>query len=178
MSVAEGAAAMPTAQSQGPGVAAASAGLRSVVMSADSSVPPAPRLADIRSRWLGAAVAGLHADPAVAGACLVGSLGADRADDWSDIDLLIVVDDAVLDDCAAPDRLSFGLGKPAVAFDARHNGPRGTRAVSGQYLVDGLPLWVDWHIHPISKAIIKHCGWRLSRSRASGSPAGHRKRPG
>ncbi|WP_238174436.1 hypothetical protein [Kribbella kalugense] len=37
-------------------------------------------------------------------------------------------------------------------IDARHNGPVGTRAVSAQYVVDGLPLWVDWHIHPVSRA--------------------------
>ncbi|WP_127940799.1 nucleotidyltransferase domain-containing protein [Nonomuraea polychroma] len=74
---------------------------------------------------------------------MVGSLGAGRADDWSDIDLLVVVDDAHLDDYAVPDRLPSGLGTLTAAFDARHNGPRGTRAVSGQHLVDGLPLCVD-----------------------------------
>ncbi|MGP3959444.1 nucleotidyltransferase domain-containing protein [Nonomuraea sp. 3N208] len=121
-------------------------------MSADNHGPPAPRLAGIRSRWLSATTAALHGDPVVAGAALVGSLGAGQADDWSDIDLLIVVDDVSIDDYAAPGRLPCGTGKPAVAFDARHNGPRGTRAVSGQYLVDGLPLWVDWHIHRLSQA--------------------------
>ncbi|MBN6056643.1 hypothetical protein JYK22_32245, partial [Nonomuraea sp. RK-328] len=83
---------------------------------------------------------------------LVGSLGAGRGDDWSDIDLLVVVEDACLDDFAVPGRLPSGPGKLAVAFDVRHNGPRGTRAVSGQYLVDELPLWVDWYIYPVSQA--------------------------
>lgn len=119
-----------------------------------ASGPPAPRLAGIRSRWLSAVTAALHADPQVVGAGLIGSLGEGRADDWSDIDLLVIVDDAHLDEYAAPDRLPRGPGRPAAVFDARHNGPRGTRAVSGQYLVDGLPLWVDWHIHPVSQA-----GW-------------------
>lgn len=114
----------------------------------------APRLADIRSRWLSAVIGSLREDPVVAGASLVGSLGAGHADDWSDVDLLVVVDDARIDDYAAPGRLPCGPGELAVAFDARHNGPRGTRAVSGQYLVDGLPLWVDWYIHPASQA-----GW-------------------
>ncbi|WP_214327527.1 nucleotidyltransferase domain-containing protein [Nonomuraea sediminis] len=121
-------------------------------MSAKSTGPPAPRLADIRSRWLSAVTGNLHDDPVVAGAGLVGSLGTGQADDWSDIDLLVVVDDACIHDYAAPGRLPCGPGELAVAFDARHNGPRGTRAVSGQYLIDGLPLWVDWHIHPISQA--------------------------
>ncbi|MEV4888107.1 nucleotidyltransferase domain-containing protein [Nonomuraea sp. NPDC055795] len=121
-------------------------------MSTESSkMPSAPRLAGIRSRWLSAASTNLHDDPGVAGAALVGSLGAGRADDWSDIDLLVVVNDARLDDYAVLGRLPSGSGTLA-AFDARHNGPRGTRAISGQHLVDGPPLWVDWHIHPVSQA--------------------------
>lgn len=121
---------------------------------ASSKAPPAPRLADIRSRWLSAATAGLHDDPGVAGAALVGSLGAGRADDWSDIDLLVFVNDAHLDDYAVPGRLPFGPGTLMAAFDARHNGPRGTRALGLHYVVDGLPLCVDCHIHPISRV-----GW-------------------
>jgi hypothetical protein len=88
----------------------------------------------------------------VVGAALVGSLGTGRADDWSDIDLLTVVEDAHLDDYATTDRLPNGRGRLAFAIDARHNGPRGTRAISAQYVVDGLPLWIDWHIHPLSMA--------------------------
>jgi hypothetical protein len=88
----------------------------------------------------------------VAGAALVGSLGDGRADDWSDVDLLIVVQDAALDDFAAPGRLTDGSGRLTFAIDARHNGPRGTRAVSAQYVLDRLPLWVDWHVHPVSLA--------------------------
>jgi predicted nucleotidyltransferase len=88
----------------------------------------------------------------VAGAALVGSLGDGRADDWSDVDLLIVVNDIALDDFAAPDRLPRGSGRRTFAIDARHNGPRGTRATSAQYVVDHLPLWVDWHVHPVSLA--------------------------
>jgi hypothetical protein len=120
----------------------------------NSTVPPAPHLADIRSRWLSAATAGLHDDPGVAGAALVGSLGAGRADDWSDIDLLVFVDDTHLDDYAMPGRLPSGPGVLTAAFDGRHNGPRGTRALGLGYVVDGLLLQVDWYIHPISRA-----GW-------------------
>jgi len=126
--------------------------LRSIAMSIKSSGPPAPRLASIRARWLSAATAALQDDQLVAGAALVGSLGTGRADDWSDIDLLIVVEDAHLNDYATPGRLPNGPGRLAFAIDARHNGPRGTRAVSAQYVVDGLPLWIDWHIHPVSLA--------------------------
>ena len=86
------------------------------------------------------------------GAALVGSLGAGRADDWSDIDLLIVVDDASLNEHAAPGRLAGVPGTLALASDARHNAPRGARAVSEQYIIDGLPLRVDRYVYPASRA--------------------------
>lgn len=121
-------------------------------MSMQSSGPPAPRLAAIRASWLRAVTTALQADQSVAGAALVGSLGTGRADDWSDVDLLVVVEDVHLNDYATPDRLPTGPGRLTFAIDARHNGPRGTRAVSAQYVVDDLPLWVDWHIHPVSLA--------------------------
>ncbi|MEU4292785.1 nucleotidyltransferase domain-containing protein [Kribbella sp. NPDC026596] len=92
-------------------------------MSIKSSAPPAPRLASIRARWLSAVTAALQDDQVVAGAALVGSLGAGGADDWSDIDLLIVVEDAHLNDYATPGRLPNGRGRLAFAIDARHNGP-------------------------------------------------------
>ncbi len=112
--------------------------------------PPAPVLASIRSRWPGAATAALRADPAVAGVALVGSLGAGRADDWSDVNLLTVVDDAALDEFTAAGRLTGVPGALAFASDARHNAPRGARAVSAVYLIDGLPLWVDRYVYPAS----------------------------
>ncbi|MEV4266418.1 nucleotidyltransferase domain-containing protein [Kribbella sp. NPDC049584] len=125
---------------------------RSTARASDGSAPPAPRLARIRDRWMSAVVAALRDDPVVVGAALVGSLGAGRADDWSDVDLLLVVKDEHLDDYAVPDRLPSGPGRRTFAIDARHNGPLGTRAVSAQYVTDDLPLWVDWSIHPISLA--------------------------
>jgi hypothetical protein len=121
-------------------------------VSARNAGPPAPRLASIRSRWLSAATASLRADPEVLGAALVGSLGAGRADDWSDIDLLIVVDDSCLDEYAAPGHLAGVPGTLAMASDTRHNAPRGGRAFSEQYIIDGLPLRVDWYIYPASWA--------------------------
>jgi predicted nucleotidyltransferase len=62
-------------------------------MSADPKIPPAPRLRAIRETWLRRAIERLEADPAVSATGLVGSLGRGDADDWSDVDLLIVVPD-------------------------------------------------------------------------------------
>ncbi|MET8870090.1 nucleotidyltransferase domain-containing protein [Nonomuraea sp. NPDC004580] len=111
------------------------------------AAPPAPRLAALRSRWLDAVTAELRDDPSVAGAALAGSFGAGRADDWSDVDLLVVVSDAHLDGYAPPAPV-----EPVITIDARHNGPRGTRGLSSQYVRDGLPLWADWYVHPVSLA--------------------------
>lgn len=114
--------------------------------------PPAPVLASIRSRWLDAATASLGADAAVSGTALVGSLGSGRADDWSDIDLLIVVADSALDEFTDAARLSGVPGTLAFRSDARHNALRGARAVGSAYVIDGLPLWVDRYVYPASWA--------------------------
>lgn len=106
-------------------------------------------LINLRERWLNATLTALQQDEAVVGGALVGSLGAGRADEWSDVDLLVVVQDSDLEDRASILPKAAG---PAFVIDARHNGPVGTRASSAQYVVDGLPLWVDWHIHPMSRA--------------------------
>jgi hypothetical protein len=115
-----------------------------------NSPPTAPRLAAIRDRWLRTATLALHEDPLVLGAALIGSLGAGRADDWSDVDLFVVVEDDQLDGYATAEHLP--PGDRTFTIDARHNGPLGSRALSAQYVVDGLPLWVDWHICPLSLA--------------------------
>lgn len=109
----------------------------------------------------------------MAGVALVGSLGDGRADDWSDVDLLIAVQDSALDDFASPARLPCGTGRLTFAIDARQNGPRGTRAVSGQYVFNGLPLWVDWHVHPVSLASWPSNGTVLfDRAGIPATPAG------
>jgi hypothetical protein len=120
-------------------------------MSADPKVPPAPRLRAIREAWLGRAIGRLGADPAVRAAGLVGSLGRGDADDWSDIDLLIVVPDGQVDQYADAARLP-GSEQAIWSIDARHNAPRGAGAIGVRYVIDGLPLHVDWYVYPRSRA--------------------------
>jgi len=84
---------------------------------------------------------------------LVGSLGRGDADDWSDVDLMVVVPDDQIDRFGDAAGLP-GCGEVVLGFDGRHNSPRGTRSAGGQYVIDGLPLWVDWYAYPVSRA-----GW-------------------
>jgi len=62
------------------------------------------------------------------------------------------VDDAALDEYAAPGCPAGVPGTLTFASDARHNAPRGARAAGSQYIIDGLPLWVDRHVYPASWA--------------------------
>ncbi len=120
-------------------------------MSADPKVPPAPRLRAIREAWLRRAIGGLQADPAVSAAGLVGSLGRGDADDWSDIDLLIVVPDGQVGQYADATRLP-GSEQVIWSIDARRNVPRGAGAIGALYVIAALPLHVDWYVYPLSRA--------------------------
>lgn len=120
-------------------------------MSAGPKVPPAPRLRAIREAWLFKSIRRLEADPAVSAAGLVGSLGRGDADDWSDIDLLIVVPDGRVGQYADATRLP-GSEQVIWSIDARHNVPRGAGAIGARYVIDALPLHVDWYVYPLSRA--------------------------
>ena len=116
-----------------------------------SGEPSAAReLAEIRARWLDEALVGLRRDARVVGVGLVGSLGRGEADDWSDVDLLVVVDDGegrFVD--PLPDRLWAGA---ELVVAGRHNAPAGASSVGTVYVRSGLPLGVDWYVHPVSLA--------------------------
>jgi hypothetical protein len=116
-----------------------------------SAVPAAPQLRAIRERWLGRAIKGLESEPVVRAAGFVGSLGRGDSDDWSDVDLLIVVPDEHVDRFADASQLPVSE-HVMWSIDARHNAPRGAGAVGVRYLIDGLPLHVDWYVYPRSCA--------------------------
>jgi hypothetical protein len=120
-------------------------------MSGNPKAPAAPELRAIRDAWLGPAIERLEADPAVSAAGFVGSLGRGDADDWSDIDLLIVVPDDQVGHYADATQLP-GSDQITWSIDARHNAPRGAGAVGVRYVIGGLPLHVDWYIYPRSQA--------------------------
>jgi Nucleotidyltransferase domain len=89
----------------------------------------------------------LEADPVVEGVALIGSLGRGEADNWSDIDLLILMGDRDLarfmDEPAARPWAQADL-----LSDGRHNSPAGATSVGTTHIRSGLPLRVDLHVHP------------------------------
>ena len=78
----------------------------------------------------------------------VGSIGGE-AHDWSDVDLLVAVPDHDLDHYETMTTLPVA-DNVVLSLDARHKAPRGAGSFGGPYIVDGLPLWVDWCIYPLS----------------------------
>jgi hypothetical protein len=88
-------------------------------------------LAAERARWLTETVTALQAEAV----WLVGSLGSGRGDEWSDVDIVVVGGQHVLDGTL------LTLEMPA-------NGPAGGGYVGAMYDVGHLPLWVDWYWWP------------------------------
>lgn len=88
-------------------------------------------LAAGRARWLAETVPALQAE----GVWLVGSLGSGRGDEWSDVDIVVVGGECVLDETL-------------LTLEMPDNGPVGGGYVGAMYDVGPLPLWVDWYQWP------------------------------
>lgn len=108
------------------------------------------RLGELRDALLDQLVRLLTADPEVAGAALVGSLGRGGADNWSDIDLLILMDDEAIARFA-DDPARRPWARADLLSDGRHNSPADATSAGATHLRDGLPLWVDLHVHPVAR---------------------------
>jgi hypothetical protein len=96
-----------------------------------------------RALLLEATTRALAHDREVVGAALVGSLGRGDHDDWSDIDLLVVVDD---------DPRALRVPPGSLHVPAPHNTRAEGDAFSVQHVVDGLPVHTDWYVLPRSLA--------------------------
>jgi uncharacterized protein (TIGR03083 family) len=94
-----------------------------------------------RHRLLASITAGLAADPHVLGAALVGSLGREEGDGWSDIDLWVVAD-------CEPD--VGALGTVVRRVEAPHNTRAEATSFAVQYDVDGIVVHTDWYVFPRS----------------------------
>ena len=104
-------------------------------------------LGELRDRLLDQVLELLKADPVVEGVALIGSLGHGVADNWSDIDLLILMGDRALarfvtEPTARP------WAQADLLSDGRHNSPAGATSVGATHIRSGLPLWIDLHVHP------------------------------
>ncbi|GAA0587082.1 nucleotidyltransferase domain-containing protein [Kribbella sandramycini] len=89
-----------------------------------------------RDRWLAAIVPRITAEAV----WLVGSLADGTADRWSDIDLLLVAGEPL-------------IGDAVLTLDVPSNGPAGGGYLGAMYVVDDLPLWVDWYLWPAAAPI-------------------------
>ncbi|RAO38336.1 hypothetical protein PSN13_00801 [Micromonospora saelicesensis] len=125
---------------------------------------------EARKAWLAATVDVLHQRKSVGSAWLVGSLGRGSADPYSDVDLVVAVDDTtpqrVFDDPGAglhlPGRVLFTRNKP-------RNAPAGGGYVTVCVELAALPVLIDLYLWPITTAALPTDG-RLLLHRASPPP--------
>lgn len=109
-----------------------------------------PFLGELRDRLLDETLGLLQADRAVEGVALVGSLGRGTADNWSDIDLLILTNDEAIPRFA-DDPAARPWARADLRSDGRHNSPAGATSMGLTHIRSGLPLWVDLHVHPVTR---------------------------
>ncbi|MFF1819510.1 nucleotidyltransferase domain-containing protein [Kribbella sp. NPDC058245] len=89
-----------------------------------------------RTEWLSRTASALQAG----GVWLVGSLATGVGDEWSDLDLIVVGGQPVLDGSL-------------LTIEMPANGPADGGYLGAMYDVAGLPLWVDWYLWPPHAAI-------------------------
>lgn len=92
-----------------------------------------------------------EADLDVEAVALIGSLGRGEADNWSDIDLLIFMDDGPLRRFA-DEPAARPWAQADLLVDGRHNSPAGATSVGATHILSGLPVRVDIHVHPAARA--------------------------
>jgi len=109
-------------------------------------------LGRLRDALLDEVLGGLRADPEVDGVALIGSLGRGEADNWSDVDLLVLMSDhAVARFAAEPG--SKPWARAELVVDGRHNSPAGATSVGATHLRSGLPVHADLHVHPAGRTL-------------------------
>ena len=104
-------------------------------------------LGELRDRLLDQVLGLLMADPVVGGVALIGSLGRGEADNWSDIDLLILMGDLAVAQFA-DEPAARPWAQADLLSDGRHNSPAGATSMGATHIRSGLPLQVDLHVHP------------------------------
>jgi hypothetical protein len=80
-----------------------------------------------------------------------GDGAARQPDDWSDLDLLVVVHDDHHTEFVDPAHNTMWSTSDLI-IDARRNAPAGANSVATRHLRSGLPVLVDWYVYPRSMA--------------------------
>ena len=98
--------------------------------------------------------AAIARDPDVNSAILHGSLGRGDADPWSDVDVVVFIQDEAIPR-VVEHRLTLPhrLGEPVYLLDSPWNAPADGAQVNALYqLNSGLPVYVDWNLFPATMA--------------------------
>src|SRR5215210_4775237 len=95
--------------------------------------------------YLERAIALLEGDERVVAAWLYGSLGGGTSDEWSDIDLWVVVTDEHIESIRAG-RYEYAaqLGEPLLIVDAPQNAPQDGAFLSVLYPGEAASQHIDW----------------------------------
>ena len=107
-----------------------------------------------RSAWLSAAKEALAADERVVAVLLEGSLGRGAGDEWSDLDLVVVLGDAIAAEFLNA-RLEWvtRFGEVLLVLDSPWNAPPTGAQINAPYEVGlAMPLYVDWSLWPAAIA--------------------------
>jgi predicted nucleotidyltransferase len=97
----------------------------------------------------------LEADRRVVAAWLLGSLGRGDEDEWSDLDLWVVVrDDAIREVADGRREYVRALGEPLLLVEAPPNAPPGGAYLMVYYRAEGGSQQVDWYWQPQSGAVV------------------------
>jgi hypothetical protein len=107
-------------------------------------------LGELRDRLLDQLLGLLEADPLVEGVALIGSLGRGTADNWSDVDLLVLMGDQAIARFA-DQPAATPWAQADLLSDGRHNSPAGAASVGATHIREGLPLRADLHVHPAAR---------------------------
>ncbi len=107
-------------------------------------------LGDLRDALFDDVLGLLKADPAVDGVAVIGSLGRGEADNWSDIDLLVLMGDQALARFADNPAAS-PWARADLLVDGRHNSPAGAASIGTTHIRSGLPVRVDLHVHAAAR---------------------------
>jgi predicted nucleotidyltransferase len=109
-----------------------------------------------RTRLVAELQARVSADPDVVGVFVHGSLGRDAADAWSDVDVVVFIDDDAIAD-AVQARMAFPglIGAPVYVLDSPWNAPLDGAQINALYqLESGLPVFVDWSLFPAKMSAV------------------------